>query len=343
RAASAGRAGAADLPVHAHLGRRLLERRGGVLARDPARGGGDLRPDADLRDRHERGGARDRARGCLPAREDAPVHGELRPRGRAALVLGVLPGEVRGRAVRPGPDREHRLGAAQPGAGPHVQHLQHDPVPERADLLRPAAPGSRPRAVPRKPRAVRDPRARPQGVDPVHRARGPLQGAGRSREALPEGGMRTPEHLIAVGASWGGLQALEIVLRGLPRELPAAIVVAQHRSPAADDSLLVELLANATPLRVREAADKDRLEAGTVYVAPPDYHLLVDRETLALSTDAPVMHARPSIDVLFESAAEAFRRACLGLVLTGASADGARGLARIVELGGRAVVQEPAD
>src|SRR4029077_12008761 len=99
----------------------------------------------------------------------------------------------------------------------------------------------------------------------------------------------------------------------------------------------------ATSMRVSEAGDKDVLSAGTVYVAPPDYHLLVDPGSLSLSTDAPVLYARPSIDVLLESAAESYRERCVGVVLTGASADGAQGLARIVELGGAAIVQDPRD
>jgi two-component system chemotaxis response regulator CheB len=93
---------------------------------------------------------------------------------------------------------------------------------------------------------------------------------------------------------------------------------------------------------VREAEDKDELESGTVYVAAPDYHLLVDGERLALSTEGPVLHARPSIDVLLETAAESYRDRCIGVVLTGANDDGARGLARVVELGGIAIVQDPA-
>jgi two-component system chemotaxis response regulator CheB len=94
-------------------------------------------------------------------------------------------------------------------------------------------------------------------------------------------------------------------------------------------------------MQVREAADKDALRAGTVYIAPPDYHLLVDPESVSLSTDEPVQFARPSIDVLFESAAESHRERCAGVVLTGANADGARGLRRIAELGGTTIVQDP--
>jgi two-component system, chemotaxis family, protein-glutamate methylesterase/glutaminase len=147
--------------------------------------------------------------------------------------------------------------------------------------------------------------------------------------------------LVAVGASWGGLGALRLVLGGLPREFPASVVVVQHRSPESHPTALRDLLGAVTRLTVREAGDKQVLEPGCVYLAPPDYHTLVEGDHLELSVDAPVEHSRPSIDVLFETAAEARRGRCTGVVLTGANADGARGLARIAELGGAAVVQDP--
>jgi len=147
--------------------------------------------------------------------------------------------------------------------------------------------------------------------------------------------------LVVVGTSWGGLDALRRLLSGLPARLDAAVVVAQHRAPESHPSAFRDLLASVTPLRVQEADDKDELRPGTVYVAAPDYHLLVEGRALALSTEGPVMHARPSIDVVFETAAESYRERCVGVVLTGANADGAHGLARIVELGGTAIVQDP--
>jgi two-component system, chemotaxis family, protein-glutamate methylesterase/glutaminase len=148
--------------------------------------------------------------------------------------------------------------------------------------------------------------------------------------------------LVVIGASWGGLDALRRLLSGLPARLDAAVVVTQHRAPESHPNAFRDLLASVTPLVVREAVDKDVLRPATVYVAAPDYHLLVEGRSLSLSTDAPVMHARPSIDVLFESAAESYRERCMGVVLTGSNADGAHGLARIVELGGTAIVQDPA-
>lgn len=155
--------------------------------------------------------------------------------------------------------------------------------------------------------------------------------------------MNGPSHLVAVGASWGGLEALRVILSKLPADLDAAVVVAQHRSPESHPTAFRDLLGAVTRLRVCEAGDKDALHPGTVYIAAPDYHLLVDPQSLSLSTDEPVHYARPSIDVLLESAAEAFRDRCIGVVLTGANADGAHGLARVVELGGTAVVQDPDD
>ncbi|HEY3921473.1 MAG TPA: chemotaxis protein CheB [Gaiellaceae bacterium] len=148
--------------------------------------------------------------------------------------------------------------------------------------------------------------------------------------------------LVVVGASWGGLDAIRTVLHGLPDDLPAAVVIVQHRSPVAHPQTLLGLLAAATPLAVVDPADKQKLERGQVYVSPPDYHTYVEGDHLALSTDDPVAFSRPSIDVLFESAAESRGPACVGVILTGANADGARGLARIVELGGAAVVEDPA-
>jgi two-component system, chemotaxis family, protein-glutamate methylesterase/glutaminase len=149
--------------------------------------------------------------------------------------------------------------------------------------------------------------------------------------------------LVVIGTSWGGLDVLRRILPMLPAELDAAVVIAQHRGPGSHPTALRDLLGAVTRLRVREAGDKDTLRAGTVYIAAPDYHLLVDGAGLSLSTDEPVLYARPSIDVLFESAAESYRERCVGIVLTGANADGANGLARIVELGGAAIVQDPAE
>jgi two-component system chemotaxis response regulator CheB len=146
--------------------------------------------------------------------------------------------------------------------------------------------------------------------------------------------------LVVIGCSWGGLAALTQVLEGLPSKVTAPVVVVQHRGTGG--SALAELLARQTDRPVKEADDKQELVAGAVYVAPPQYHLLVEPGRLALSTDEPVRFSRPSIDVTFESAADAYPNGVVGIVLTGANADGARGLAHIVRRGGRAIVQDPA-
>jgi two-component system chemotaxis response regulator CheB len=147
--------------------------------------------------------------------------------------------------------------------------------------------------------------------------------------------------VIVVGASWGGLQAVGTFLESLGPQTSAAVVIAQHRS-AEGDSELAELLQTHTELPLRDAEDKDPIVPGTVLLAPQDYHLLIEAGgTVALSTEERVQFARPSIDVLFESAADAYREKCIGVVLTGLNEDGAAGLARIKRLGGVAVVQDP--
>ena len=147
--------------------------------------------------------------------------------------------------------------------------------------------------------------------------------------------------VIAVGTSWGGLQALSTLLASLPDEVEPPIVVAQHRSVDAAEGGLSAVLRHHTSRVIRDAEDKDQLEPRHVYLAPPDYHLLVEPGSLALSTDEAVQFARPSIDVLFESVADAYRERAIGIVLTGANEDGAAGLARIKARGGVAIVQDP--
>jgi two-component system, chemotaxis family, protein-glutamate methylesterase/glutaminase len=147
--------------------------------------------------------------------------------------------------------------------------------------------------------------------------------------------------LVAIGTSWGGLGALRAILRGLPASLDAAVVVAQHRAADSHPTALRDLLARVTEMKVCEADDKDELRRGSVYIAAPDYHVLIEDGSIALTIDAPVHYARPSVDILLESAAEAYRERCVGIVLTGANEDGARGLRRIVDHGGAAIVQDP--
>ena len=153
-----------------------------------------------------------------------------------------------------------------------------------------------------------------------------------------------PFSLIVIGTSAGGVEALSAVLPALPPTLGAAVLVVIHL-PRERPSLLVDIFGPKCRLPVREAQDKEPLLAGTIYFAPPDYHLLVDRERgepqLALSADDLVNFSRPSIDVLFESAADLYGPSVLGLLLTGASHDGAAGLLSIRRAGGYTVVQDP--
>lgn len=147
---------------------------------------------------------------------------------------------------------------------------------------------------------------------------------------------------VVIGASAGGVEALMLLLPGLPAGLRVPVIVVVHLPPGRP-SLLAEIFAARCALAVREADDKQRVEPGTIYFAPPGYHLLVDSgPRLALSCDEPVLWSRPSIDVLFESAAEVYGSGLMGIVLTGASHDGGDGLAAVVRNGGLAVVQDPA-
>ncbi len=146
---------------------------------------------------------------------------------------------------------------------------------------------------------------------------------------------------VVMGASAGAVEALSALLPALPEgfALPVAAVV---HVPAHRESLLPDIFGAACRLRVKEAEDKEPLEPGSLYLAPPGYHLLVEPDRrLSLSTEEPVHYSRPSIDVLFETAADAYGAGLIGIVLTGASADGAQGLRRICEAGGLGIVQQP--
>jgi two-component system chemotaxis response regulator CheB len=146
--------------------------------------------------------------------------------------------------------------------------------------------------------------------------------------------------LVVVGTSLGGLSALELLLGSLPRELRVPIIIVQHRLADPDEMLSVVLQAHSA-LPVVEPDDKDPIEPGHVYVAPADYHLLVGHGSFSLSIEPRVCYARPSIDVLFDSAAQAYGASLVGVILTGANKDGAEGLARIKERGGFAIVESP--
>ena len=146
---------------------------------------------------------------------------------------------------------------------------------------------------------------------------------------------------VAIGASAGGVEVLSLLLSSLPAGCRASFIIVVH-IPRERPSLLPDVFGARCALPVREAEDKEPVQPGVVYFAPPDYHLLVDRgPAFALSSDEPVHFSRPSIDVLFDSAADIYGERLLGLILTGANQDGAEGLAAIGRAGGRTVVQEP--
>lgn len=146
---------------------------------------------------------------------------------------------------------------------------------------------------------------------------------------------------VAIGASAGGVEVLSVLLSALPASCRASFFIVMH-IPRERPSLLADVFNARCALPVREAEDKEPVQPGTVYFAPPDYHLLLDRgPALALSSDEPVHFSRPSIDVLFDSAADVYGERLLGLILTGANQDGAEGLAAVGRAGGRTVVQEP--
>lgn len=153
--------------------------------------------------------------------------------------------------------------------------------------------------------------------------------------------MKAPPPLVVMGASLGGLDALRLILGGLPTDFRAAIAIVQHRREE-HETRLIELLSSATKMPVIEPDDGVPFERSTVYLAPAGYHLLVDGPRLSLSTEAPVYFARPSIDVLFESAAICHGARLASVLLTGSSEDGAAGSHAVHRAGGTTIVQDPA-
>ena len=145
--------------------------------------------------------------------------------------------------------------------------------------------------------------------------------------------------IVVVGTSRGGLKACQVLLSGLEANFPVPIVIVQHRGK--DESSLCDYLNRTSPLPVSEPEDKEAILAGHVYLAPRDYHLLIEGTNFALSIDPPVGYARPSIDVLFESAVDQYKDRTIGVILTGVNRDGASGLAAIKSQGGLTVVEDP--
>jgi two-component system, chemotaxis family, protein-glutamate methylesterase/glutaminase len=148
---------------------------------------------------------------------------------------------------------------------------------------------------------------------------------------------------IVIGTSAGGLQALSTILQALPINYPVPLVVVQHRTKD-QKTLLEEILQQKSNLTVVQADEKETIKAGFVFIAPPDYHLLIEADhSFSLSAEEPVQYSRPSVNVLFESAADAFRETLVGIILTGSNADGAAGIAAINNNGGLTIAQDPAE
>jgi len=146
--------------------------------------------------------------------------------------------------------------------------------------------------------------------------------------------------LVVIGCSMGGMHALQVIFEVLPKDFPLPIAVVQHRYRTSNEGLPA-FLRRHSKLNVVDTVDKEWIRTGTVYLAPANYHLLVERGELSLSVDEAVAYSRPSIDVLFESAADAYPGGVIGVVLTGANADGARGAQRIKQRGGFVIAQDP--
>jgi two-component system chemotaxis response regulator CheB len=146
---------------------------------------------------------------------------------------------------------------------------------------------------------------------------------------------------VVIGVSAGGMEALKVLVPALPASFPLPIAIVQHRNERSD-GFLAAYLNKMAGILVSEAEDKEPLCAGHVYLAPAGYHLLIESDrSFSLSVDLPVNYSCPSIDVLFESAADVFAKSVIGIVLTGANADGARGLKAIKARGGLTIVQDP--
>jgi two-component system chemotaxis response regulator CheB len=160
----------------------------------------------------------------------------------------------------------------------------------------------------------------------------------RRRAARPQ--VQRAFELIVVGCSLGGMKALETILESLPAAFSVPIAIVQHRYRTSSEGL-PNYLRKHSKLPISDADDKQWIEKGHVYLAPANYHLLIENNELSLSVDEAVAYSRPSVDVLFESAAEAYRDKVIGVILTGANSDGARGAAAIKKRGGFVIVQDP--
>ena len=146
--------------------------------------------------------------------------------------------------------------------------------------------------------------------------------------------------LVVIGCSWGGFDGLRRLFSVLPADFPIPVVVAQHRLAQGEDGLDASMQ-SASSLPIMDVTDKEPLLGGAIYLAPADYHTIVDGKSLALSTEDALNFARPSIDILFETAANSYGDSLIAVILTGANDDGAAGLRRVKELGGYTIIQNP--
>ena len=146
---------------------------------------------------------------------------------------------------------------------------------------------------------------------------------------------------IVIGVSSGGMNAMKVIFSLLPKNFRTPIIIVQHMG-ARSDSQFIRLLNNQSNVSIKEADEKEEIENGNVYIAPPNYHLMIERDkTFSLTIEERVNYARPSIDVLFESAADAYQDKLIGVILTGSSSDGTAGLKKIKEYGGLTIAQDP--
>lgn len=164
----------------------------------------------------------------------------------------------------------------------------------------------------------------------------------RPRRSSPVSTVAARFDVIAVGASWGGVDALGKIVHQLPETLAVAMVVVQHQH-AYSGNALQRILSRRTGLPVFDVDDKEEIRPGGIYIAPANYHLLIENDgSFSLSLEAPVNFSRPSIDVTFNSLAERYQRRCIGVLLTGANDDGVDGLRNIKRHGGVTIAQDPA-
>ena len=176
--------------------------------------------------------------------------------------------------------------------------------------------------------------SRPPGPVSELNAREPRKPRGSQKATRPK------FDLVVIGCSLGGMKALQEIFKHLPADFPVPIAAVQHRHRTSAEGLPA-FLRKSTPLPVVDVEDKQWIRPGAIYLAPADYHLLVEKGEFSLSVDAAVSYSRPSIDVLFETAADAYQKRLIGVLLTGSNSDGKRGVERIKHRGGFVIVQDP--